>query len=72
MASGHEDHAHEHEFMEIIDSETITAFEGVPHGIITLQLHQRGLSIDLTYEEAMALEIVIKKVVEYINTKYQN
>ena len=71
MATGHEEHAHEHEFVEIIDSETITAFEQSPHGIITLQLHQRGFSLELSYQEAIALGVVMEKVVEHVNAKRQ-
>ena len=69
MTTGHEEHAHEHEFVEIFDAETITALEQVPHGIITLQLHQRGLSLDLTYEEAAALGTVMERVVEHVNAQ---
>lgn len=69
MTTEHEEHAHQHALVEIIDSETITAFEQVPHGIITLQLHERGLSLDLSYEQAIALGTVMGKVVEYVNTK---
>jgi hypothetical protein len=66
------EHAHEHEFVEIVDSETITAFELVPHGIITLQLHERGLSLDLTYKEAAALGVVMERVVEHVNARRQH
>ena len=69
MTTGHEEHAHEHEFVEIFDAETITALEQVPHGIITLQLHQRGFSLDMTYQEAMALGRVMEKVVAHVNAK---
>lgn len=69
MTTGHEEHAHEHEFVEIIVAETITAFEQAPHGIITLQLRQRGLSLDMTYEEASASGTVMERVVEYVNAK---
>jgi len=69
MSTSHEGHAHEHEFVEIIDSETMTAFEQRPHRIITLQLHERGLSLDLSYHEAVALGMVMEKLVEYVNSK---
>lgn len=71
MAPEHEEHAHGHEFVEIMDSKTITAFEQSPHGIITLQLHQRGFSLDLSYQEAIALGVVMEKVVEHVNAKRQ-
>jgi len=72
MATGHEEHAHEHEFVEIVDSQTITAFEESPHGIVTLRLHQRGFSLDLTSEEALALGTVMEEVVKYVKAKQQH
>lgn len=69
MATGHEGHAHEHEFVEIVDAATITAFEQAPHGIITLQLHQRGFALELTYEEVAALGAVMERVVEYVKAR---
>ena len=71
MDTEDDNHAHAHEFVEIIDSETITAFEHSPHGIVTLQLHQRGLSLDLTHEEAVALGMVMERVVEHVKAKRQ-
>ena len=71
MATGREEHAREHEFVEIIDSETITAFEQSPHGIITLQLHQRGFSLDLSYQGAFALGVMMEKEVKHVNAKRQ-
>ena len=72
MAASHEEHAHENRFIEIVDSETITAFEQSPHGIITLQLHQRGFSLELTFEEVAALGKVMEKVVHYVNARRQS
>ena len=69
MVTENDNHAHEHEFVEIVDDETITAFEQSPHGIVTLQLHQRGLSMDLTYDEAVALGTVMERVVKHVKTK---
>jgi len=71
MTTGHEEHAHEHVFAEIIDTDTITAYEQLPHGIITLRLHQRGFALELTYEEAAALGSVMEKVVEHVNAQQQ-
>jgi len=69
VATGHEEHAHEHGIVEIIDSETITAVEQIPHGIITLQLHDRGMALDLTSEEALALGTVMERVVQHLLAK---
>ena len=43
MGAEHEEHAHEHQVVEIIDTDTITAYAQSPHGIITGWMHQRGL-----------------------------
>ena len=72
MTTEPEAHAHAHQVVEIVEAETITAFEQVPHGIITLQLHQRGFSLELTYEEATALGMVMEKVVDHVNVKRQS
>ncbi|MBI2886085.1 MAG: hypothetical protein HYY02_02630 [Chloroflexi bacterium] len=71
MATEHEEHAHEHRMVEIIDSETITAFEQVPHGIITLRLHERGFTLDLTSAEAETLGLVMQRVVDHLKARQQ-
>ncbi|MBI2172394.1 MAG: hypothetical protein HYU30_10355 [Chloroflexi bacterium] len=70
MTTGHEEHTHEHEFVEIFDAETIIAFEQAPHEIITVRLHERGFSLDLTYEEAAALGTVMERVVEHLKRRH--
>ena len=67
MGPEHEEHAHEHQVVEIIDTDTITAYAQSPHGIITGWLHQRGPSLDLNFGEAIALATVMEKVVEHVN-----
>lgn len=71
MATGHEEHAHEHAFVDIVESDTITAFEQSPHGVITLQWFRRGVSLDLTYDDAVELGMVMEKVVEHVYGKGQ-
>ena len=71
MATGHEEHSHEHRIVEIIETDTIAAFEQSPHPIITLELRQRGFSLDLTYQEVVVLAEVMEKVVEHVNAKRQ-
>lgn len=69
MAAANKGNTHEREIIEVVDSETIAALEHTPYGTFTLQFCQRGLSLDLTYEEAAALGVVVEKVVEYVKTK---
>ena len=71
MATGHEEHAHEHRIVEIIDTTTIAAFEESPHQVITLELHQRGFSLDLTYQEVVVLAEVMEKMLERVNANRQ-
>jgi hypothetical protein len=69
MVSSHEEHAHEHELVEIVDSETLSAFEHVPHEIITLHFHQRGFAIDLMHDEVIALGKAMAQVVEHVQAR---
>lgn len=66
MAGEHEEHTHEHSFIQVFEGETISVFEQVPHRAITLQLHDRGLALDLTYEGALALGEALAAVVEHV------
>lgn len=69
MATDHDGHTHRNELVKIFDAATVTAFEQIPHDVITVRLHQRGLSLDLTYGEAEELATVMEKVVKYVNKK---
>jgi len=38
----------------------------VPHRIITLRLHDRGFSFDLTYDDALALGAALEQIVAHV------
>ncbi|HZS00405.1 MAG TPA: hypothetical protein VFE37_16945 [Chloroflexota bacterium] len=62
---GHE-HDHEHYYSEIEGTENISAYEETTHHIITLQFHERGVALSLSYEEALELADAMQKVVGHI------
>ena len=68
MASRHDEHAHEHQIVEIADSGNVTAFEQPPDGVIVLQLHERGFMMELSFDEALELGMVMKKVVDHVSS----
>lgn len=58
--------AHEHAFVEIEGTENISVYEELTHHQITLQLHQRGLALTMSYEEALELADAMQKVLGHI------
>ena len=68
MASSHDEHAHEHQIIEIADSDNVTAFEQAPDGIVVLQLHERGFMMELSFDEALELGVVMARVVEHASS----
>jgi hypothetical protein len=62
-----EEHEHEHDFVEVVDSEQVFVYDQVPHQVLTLRLNERGLAIELTYDEALALGEAMGQVAAYIN-----
>jgi hypothetical protein len=60
------DHGHEHHYQEIDGTENISAYEETTHHLITVQFHERGLSLTLNYEEAMELADAMQKIVGHI------
>ena len=69
MAQEHDhdhDHGHEHHYQEIEGTENISAYEETTHRLITVQFHERGLSLTLNYEEAMELADAMQKIVGHI------
>jgi hypothetical protein len=60
------DHGHEHFYSEIEGTENISAFEETTHHMITLQFHERGLALSMSYEEALELADAMQKVVGHI------
>lgn len=61
-----EEHDHEHSFVEVADTEVAFIYDQVPHQVLTLRLNDRGVSIELSYDEAIALSEALDQVVQYI------
>ncbi len=64
-----EEDEHEHEYIDIVQSSIISAYEEVVHQVITLEFHERGLTLDFTYEELGQLSQAISEVAAYIGRK---
>ncbi len=60
---------HEHEFANIAQTPNISAFEEVVHQVITLEFHDRGLTLDFSYEEAEELTQVVAEIKTYLQGK---
>ncbi len=63
---GEHEHEHEHAYQEIEGTENISAYEETTHHLITLQFHERGLTLTLNYEEALELADAMQKIVGHI------
>ncbi|HLH26524.1 MAG TPA: hypothetical protein VK066_28720 [Chloroflexota bacterium] len=66
MVQRGDEHGHEHAYEEIEGTENISAYEETTHHLITLQFHERGLTLTLNYEEALELADAMQKVVGHI------
>ena len=64
-----EEHAHDHEFIDIVECETISAFAEAFHELITLQFNERGIALSLSYEEALELTEVMLAVKEHCDSR---
>ena len=64
-----EEHPHEHEFIDIIDLDTISAYAEGIHETITLQFNQKGVDLILSYEEALELAEVMQAVKEHYESR---
>ena len=51
---------------EIDGTENISAYEETTHHVITLQFHERGMALSMSYEEALELADAMQKVVVHI------
>jgi len=63
MVERGEEHDHEHNYHEIEGTENISAYEETTHHVITLQFHERGMALSMSYEEALELADAMQKVV---------
>jgi hypothetical protein len=60
---------HEHIYLNIVHSENITAYEELVHQVITLEFGDRGISLDLSVEEAEELGHVVAEIMRYLERK---
>ncbi|GEM_PF-4683339 len=61
-----EEHDHEHDFVEVADTDVAFVYDQVPHQVLTLRLNERGVAIELSYDEALALAEVFEQVAKYV------
>ena len=64
-----EDEDHEHEYINIAQSRNVSAYEESVHQVISLEFHDRGLTLDFSAEEARELGKVLAEVVRYLESK---
>ncbi|MFC1978283.1 hypothetical protein ACFLWS_08530 [Chloroflexota bacterium] len=64
-----EEHAHDHEFVDIAESETIFAYAEAIHRVVTIQFSQKGVALSLSYEEALELAEVMLAVKEHCDSQ---
>ncbi len=64
-----EEHTHEHEYIDIAESETVFAYAEAIHEVVTLQFNQRGIALNLSYEEALELVEVMQAVKEHCDSQ---
>ena len=64
-----EDEDHEHDYRQIAETESLSAYDEMVHSVITLEFHDRGLALDLSYEEAEELGATVAAIVEYVRRK---
>ncbi len=60
-----EEHAHAHEYVDIAESDTVSAYAENIHETVTLQFDQKGIALMLSYEEALDLAEVMRAVKEH-------
>lgn len=61
-----EEHDHDHSFVEVVDSDFVFVYDQVPHQVLTMRLNERGVAVELTYEEALALAEAMEQVARYV------
>jgi len=61
-----EDDGHEHIYNNIVQTHNLSAYAEAIHEVVTLEFHDRGLSLDLSYAEAQELGKVLVEVVDFL------
>ncbi len=64
-----EEHAHDHDFIDIAESETIFAYAEAIHQVVTIQFNQKGVALSLSYEEALELVEIMRAVKEHCDSQ---
>ncbi len=64
-----EEDGHEHEYSNIAQSPNLSAYEELVHQVITLEFHDRGMTLDFSYEEANELGQVLAAIMNYLSRK---
>ena len=64
-----EEHAHDHDFIDIAESETVFAYAEAIHQVVTIQFNQKGVALSLTYEEALELAEIMRAVKEHCDSQ---
>lgn len=62
-----EDEEHEHFYTSITQTNNLSAFAEAVHQVITLEFHDRGLSLDLSYVEAQELAQVVAEIAAFLS-----
>lgn len=57
---------HEHKYSRIIQTRNLSAYAEAVHEVVTLEFHDRGLSLDLSFEEAQELGKVLEAITSYL------
>jgi len=66
-----DEHPHEHAYVPIVSAEPLSAYEEAVHRVITIEFLDRGLSLNLDYDEALQLAAVTQQIAEYIQRRQQ-
>ncbi len=64
-----DDDDHEHTYINIAQTPNLSAYEEQAHEVVTLEFHDRGLTLDFSSEEAEELGRVLAEVVNYLKRK---
>ncbi len=64
-----EEHDHEHEYIDIAESDTVSAYAEGIHETVTLQFNQKGVALMFSYEEALELAKVMWAVKKHCESR---
>jgi hypothetical protein len=67
MASPDQSHQHAHAFVDLFDSETVSASIETIHRVSTLRFHERGISMQFTEAEAQDLRAALEAIAAHLN-----